>query len=106
MAHSTGTIFAPHNGDTLDRVILAPLRAINTFVQTVVTSNRMAKEIDDLLHASDEKLEAMGVKGAATRGDVRPLKPEDTKARESASGRTDPFFWAAQVRQRAVPILV
>jgi CHAT domain-containing protein len=43
-----------------------------------------------------KELEAMGVKGAGTRGRIRDLKAGDPKPRETADGaRTDPYFWAA-----------
>ncbi|SFO14477.1 hypothetical protein SAMN04487859_11715 [Roseovarius lutimaris] len=49
-------------GETLSRTILAPLRVIDGFFQSIIAANRVANEVEMLSHASDRKLASLGVK--------------------------------------------
>ena len=66
MTHNTETDFTVGRGTSFAQAIFAPLRAADRVFQSIIASNRLAKEIENLSHSSDRKLSNMGL----TRADV------------------------------------
>lgn len=62
MAHNTDTNFDTTLGQDFGRIAFSPLRTVGHFLQSIVASNRLAKEVEVLTHASDRKLADLGLK--------------------------------------------
>ena len=61
MAHSTASAHGDARAALSARAMLGPLRAIDGAFQSIVSANRLARELNGLYDASDRKLRALGL---------------------------------------------
>ena len=61
MAQNTEAGFAPSYDVKFAQAAFFPLRAVGEFFQAIVASNRFAREVENLSHASDKKLADLGL---------------------------------------------
>ncbi|GAW33498.1 hypothetical protein RA2_00536 [Roseovarius sp. A-2] len=68
MTYSSHTSHSAPVAASIARAVLAPLRAVNFFFQSIIDANRMMRDVEQLSRLSDAKLTAMGL----TRDEIVP----------------------------------
>ncbi|WP_425046714.1 DUF1127 domain-containing protein [Primorskyibacter sp. S87] len=61
MAQNTEASFNAPRSVHFASAALAPLRVIDGFFQSIIASNRLARDVENLSHASDRQLADMGL---------------------------------------------
>jgi len=68
MTYSSHTSHNAPVAASIARAALAPLRAVSFFFQSIISANRMVRDVEQLSRLSDAKLTAMGL----TRDEIVP----------------------------------
>ena len=61
MTHNANVDFAESKNANFPRAAFQILNVVGGFFRAIVSSNRFAKEVEDMLHASDRKLADQGL---------------------------------------------